>query len=1210
MKRLLLFSFLISSFFSFSQSEIWGIRLNTDDEKGGYLYSLDSASNRIVIEHYLTNEKELTVKSEIFYDSIMKCLFGIANQVMYKYDLVHRTIESQIIEEEVIGSFVKASNGYLYILERNGILKVNPNDLSVENIGPMFGQFVLPDSTVLFQSEIGQSYGLCKATDNNLVFSNYIEDNTYYWDHCFIYSLNTSTDSIEMVYRTATFPERENLIPKGKFHQYNDLLYSLFSMNDEISLYSFNPHTNAFDSVRYLNEIAQNETELPNTISADGIFYGKSREVNTTNNKLFQYNINNQQFQFLTDINDDNLPRGTMITDSQNDLYMILDYFSDSAAWSTFYKYNTATNQLDSLFRINSRYWYSLPHYEDIGPVNTFNDGLISFMDSESHPENFVVFYNVELKRLDTIASLPFNMNYTDSLYMPYMYCETGEGNILFYNTRMDVISDSSARFYANLKEFDPQTKILTKKPEFEIPDDAGSAKMVHMKDELFFLSILSDDIIIYDASTNEYETIDLPFHNYGTWVKESENSLIFTNENGIYRYELGNTNLEMVYEPGVDTVIMKTALYMENKILIHNILGEELLCLDLLSNEINPIFSFDNITEDINDLIVLNLFTSQEYIYMIVNGSIGGILYRFNPETNELTLIPSDLISKYKDMKFVENLTKDGLYITGIDESNQMEGIVLMILMNNSDGVEIVEFFNDSQNYNNIQVGQDINHLPLIQVKRKPIHRWIGTLNNDWYETENWSNGVLPTDSSSVNIMSDVPFYPNIDTNIKMKNLFIYNEAEMILEANAQIQISGDFKNNGHLKMLANNDQRSSLIIDGKFVQIGMQKYVFCADSIKGKTLANPMKAVEKYVQPFYSEAGFNENTFVFSDIHFYPHYSETCQALQYTCQDTTLEFKGNFNHGVQSLQIPWLSDENLYPLSNPYPSSFNWNNTQTTFLTHQACYFYNQEENTFTATVDGIGNHPPIIRPLEVFWVYGNGEESIQVDQSAFLHEHDYEEEIPDRKVLSLQVTGVKKTDKTLIAFNNHASKNYDPKLDAIKFIKNETNPHIFTKTEEDLLMINQHPDTTMMDLFVQMGSDGNMKIKLSENHGFDFLVLEDLIWHTRTDLLEDDYEFDYFTSDGHYPFKLYFKPWVLEPIEEADIQMYYYPEFLVVKSRKQVKNADITFYDLAGRVVLEFSEQNFFHIEKPIHIPAGHYIVQLRSGDLVVNQKILVR
>ncbi len=95
-----------------------------------------------------------------------------------------------------------------------------------------------------------------------------------------------------------------------------------------------------------------------------------------------------------------------------------------------------------------------------------------------------------------------------------------------------------------------------------------------------------------------------------------------------------------------------------------------------------------------------------------------------------------------------------------------------------------------------------------------------------------------------------------------------------------------------------------------------------------------------------------------------------------------------------------------------------------------------------------------------------------------------------------------------------------------------------------------------------------------------------------------------------NAHYPFKLYFTPWVLEPIEEADIQMYYYPEYLVVKSRKQVKQAEITFYDLAGRAVLEFNEQNFFHLEKPINIPAGHYIVQLRSGDLVMNEKILVR
>ena len=147
-------------------------------------------------------------------------------------------------------------------------------------------------------------------------------------------------------------------------------------------------------------------------------------------------------------------------------------------------------------------------------------------------------------------------------------------------------------------------------------------------------------------------------------------------------------------------------------------------------------------------------------------------------------------------------------------------------------------------------------------------------------------------------------------------------------------------------------------------------------------------------------------------------------------------------------------------------------------------------------------------------------------------------------------------------------------------------------------------------MMDLSVKAKTDGTYKISIPSHTGFDFVVLEDLIWNKRIDLLKEDYSFDYFTSDDNYPFKLYFKPWALEPVEEADIDIYYYPENLVIRSRKQIEYAEITFYDLAGRVAYEFHEGNFFHIEKPISLPVGHYIVQLRSNDLVINRKVLVR
>lgn len=213
--------------------------------------------------------------------------------------------------------------------------------------------------------------------------------------------------------------------------------------------------------------------------------------------------------------------------------------------------------------------------------------------------------------------------------------------------------------------------------------------------------------------------------------------------------------------------------------------------------------------------------------------------------------------------------------------------------------------------------------------------------------------------------------------------------------------------------------------------------------------------------------------------------------------------------------------------------------------------------------------------------------------------------------KNILIIKAEGSGGIDKTQIVFNPLASSGYDEDVDRIKIIlANIKRPQIFTFADEYIISSNLLPDTTMLDMAIRVSSDGTYKISIERSLNFNFVVLEDLILHTKINLLNEDYSFEYFTSDGDYPFKLYFSDWALQEVEESDIDIYYYPESLVVRSRKQVNFAEITFFDLAGREAFQFYERDFFLIEKPIHLPTGHYIVQLRSNDLVINKKVLVR
>lgn len=213
--------------------------------------------------------------------------------------------------------------------------------------------------------------------------------------------------------------------------------------------------------------------------------------------------------------------------------------------------------------------------------------------------------------------------------------------------------------------------------------------------------------------------------------------------------------------------------------------------------------------------------------------------------------------------------------------------------------------------------------------------------------------------------------------------------------------------------------------------------------------------------------------------------------------------------------------------------------------------------------------------------------------------------------KNLLTIKAEGPGGSDITKISFNPNSTTGYDKEVDHIKIIlANSRRPQIFTFADEYMISTNLLPDTSMLDMALQVSDNGIYKILIESNIGFDYVVLEDLIWNKKINLLKEEYSFEYFTSDGNYPFKLYFSDWALQPLEESDVEIYYYPESIVVRSRKQVSFAEITFFDLAGREAFQFYEKDFFLIEKPINLPTGHYIVQLRSHDLVINKKILIR
>ncbi len=74
----------------------------------------------------------------------------------------------------------------------------------------------------------------------------------------------------------------------------------------------------------------------------------------------------------------------------------------------------------------------------------------------------------------------------------------------------------------------------------------------------------------------------------------------------------------------------------------------------------------------------------------------------------------------------------------------------------------------------------------------------WLGTQNNAWGNAGNWDCGFVPTDTCDVVIPSGTPFTCGIQANAACRNLTIQPGATLIIVAANQIDITGNFSNDG----------------------------------------------------------------------------------------------------------------------------------------------------------------------------------------------------------------------------------------------------------------------------------------------------------------------------------------------------------------------------------------------------------------------------
>lgn len=80
-------------------------------------------------------------------------------------------------------------------------------------------------------------------------------------------------------------------------------------------------------------------------------------------------------------------------------------------------------------------------------------------------------------------------------------------------------------------------------------------------------------------------------------------------------------------------------------------------------------------------------------------------------------------------------------------------------------------------------------------------------------------------------------------------------------------------------------------------------------------------------------------------------------------------------------------------------------------------------------------------------------------------------------------------------------------------------------------------------------------------------------------------------------------------VQKVEKSNFKIYYSQERLIIQSKEYISQAQISIFDMSGRLFYELVEHDFTNIEKPVHLKSGAYVVQVQADSKMMSEKIMV-
>ncbi len=524
----------------------------------------------------------------------------------------------------------------------------------------------------------------------------------------------------------------------------------------------------------------------------------------------------------------------------------------------------------------------------------------------------------------------------------------------------------------------------------------------------------------------------------------------------------------------------------------------------------------------------------------------------------------------------------------------------------------------------------------------------WTGATSTDWSVGSNWSKGVVPSTSVSAIITAYPTNQPQITTDVssptEIDNLTVRGGAELTIDAGKALTVNGDLSNEGTILVKADATGIGSLITEGTITGAGtfaMEQYLtgsgggtpnglfyYVGSPVVGATASD------------FNIAGGNKLWIADETTTSYPQITNGLTALDpmtgYVVRmgaNGSVTYRGSaYNTGaiaITGLTRTGTTDANRgYNLvSNPYPSTVDWRQVDTTnlygtiwFRTHNAgnvmLYDTYNAMSDLGTSLNHLGEQASrYIAPTQAFWVRVKDDESTaSVNFTNDMRSHGtlagiYRLEAEEGTV-RLKLGNGTASDEAIIHFTPDASDGFDA-FDSQKFWAAASVPQLYTTTGADSLVINGLESVAtnpVVDLGVKLPTTGNYSFTATDITLANEVWLEDRLLNIFQDL-NLDATYDFTDEAGNIPtrFALHFGVSITDIRNTDGFRTQVFSsgnEVNIILS--EATNGIATVYDMAGKLIATENMQAD-RTRFQLNVTTGIYIVQIQTNKGTSNHKI---